>query len=44
MGTGAMQVTDLITHRSDLEGLPALCQGIYDRSISICKAMYVAKQ
>lgn len=39
---GKMKVEDLITHRSDLEGLPALCEGIYDRSISICKAMYSA--
>ena len=36
-----MIVTDLITHRSDLDGLPALCDGIHDRSINICKALFV---
>lgn len=38
---GKMQVTDLITHKSSLDGLPALCSGIHDHSILICKAMYV---
>ncbi|MCH3956766.1 MAG: galactitol-1-phosphate 5-dehydrogenase [Olsenella sp.] len=38
---GKMQVTDLITHKSSLDGLPALCSGINDHSILICKAMYV---
>lgn len=38
--TGEMQVTDLITHRSNLEDLPALTRGIFDRSVTICKAMY----
>lgn len=40
LDSGQMKVDDLITHRSDIEGLPALCQGIFDHSISICKAMY----
>lgn len=39
---GSMVVEDLVSHRSDLDGLPALCQGIYDKSISICKALYCA--
>ena len=38
---GKMKVTDLITHRSSLDGLPALCSGINDHSILICKVMYV---
>jgi len=38
-----MKVADLITHRSDLDGLISLCDGIHDRTINICKAMYVAK-
>ena len=42
MDSGEMEVEDLITHRSSLEDLPALCQGIFDHSISICKAMFVA--
>ena len=41
LDNGKIQVTDLITHRTDLDGLPALCQGIYDHSINICKAMFV---
>lgn len=41
---GKMKVTDLITHRSSLDDLPALCEGINDRSILICKAMYVPEE
>lgn len=37
---GKMRVTDLITHRANLDDVPALTRGIYDRSISICKAIY----
>ncbi len=37
---GKMVVTDLITHRATLDELPALTRGIFDRAISICKAMY----
>ena len=37
---GKMVVTDLITHRATLDELPALTRGIFDRTISICKAMY----
>jgi len=40
LDTGAMIVEDLITHKSSLDDLPALCQGIFDHSITICKAMY----
>lgn len=39
---GRMQVLDLITHRSDLDGLPQLCRDIYDQKVSICKALYSA--
>jgi hypothetical protein len=35
-------VEDLITHRSNLEDLPQLCDDIYTRKVSICKALYVA--
>lgn len=38
--SGKMVVTDLITHRSDLDNLPQLCDDIYNRRINICKAMY----
>jgi L-iditol 2-dehydrogenase len=40
MDEGRMQVTDLVTHRSGLDGLPQLCDDIYTRRISICKALY----
>ena len=40
MDSGAMQVEDLITHRSTLEDLPQLCKDIFERKVSICKAMY----
>lgn len=40
MDSGAMQVEDLITHRSSLEDLPQLCDDIYNRRVSICKALY----
>lgn len=39
---GTMQVLDLITHRSGLDELPKLCADIYERKISICKALYSA--
>ncbi|MBO4358603.1 MAG: zinc-binding dehydrogenase, partial [Erysipelotrichaceae bacterium] len=42
MDDGRMQVLDLVTHRSSVEGLPQLCQDIYDRKVVICKAMYSA--
>jgi len=38
-----MKVADLITHRSDLDDLPKLCDDIYNRKVTICKAMYVKK-
>lgn len=43
LDSGEMQVLDLITHRSDVDGMIELCHGIYDHSINICKAMYSAK-
>ena len=43
MDEGKMQVLDLITHKTDIEGLPLLCQDIYDRKVVICKAMYSAE-
>lgn len=44
MDSGAMQVEDLITHRSSLDDLPQLCDDIYNRRVSICKAMYTADE
>lgn len=41
---GVMQLEDLITHRCSLEALPQLCDDIYSRKVSICKAMYVKDQ
>ena len=40
LDSGAMKVEDLITHRSTLEDLPQLCEDIYTRKVSICKALY----
>ncbi|HWQ77971.1 MAG TPA: galactitol-1-phosphate 5-dehydrogenase [Anaerovoracaceae bacterium] len=40
---GKITVEDLITHRSDVDGIPAMCRGIYDRTLNICKAMFTAK-
>ena len=42
LDSGNMQVTDLITHRSNLDDLPQLCEDIFTRRVSICKAMYSA--
>ena len=39
---GVLKVDDLVTHKTDLNGLPDLMTGIYDRSITICKAIYSA--
>mgnify|MGYP002626899237 CR=1 FL=1 len=41
---GKLQVTDLITHRCDVEGLPQLCDDIFNRRVVICKAMYSAQK
>ena len=41
---GKMVVTDLITHRSNLDDLPKLCDDIYNRKVTICKAMYSTKK
>jgi Threonine dehydrogenase and related Zn-dependent dehydrogenases len=35
-----IKVEDLITHRSSIDGVPDMCQGIYDRTLNICKAMF----
>ena len=40
LDTGRMEVRDLITHRTGLDGLPKLCGDINDGRISICKAIY----
>ena len=40
LDAGRMQVLDLITHRSDLDHLPGLCRDIFERKVSICKALY----
>lgn len=40
LDAGIMQVEDLITHKSNLEDLPQLCDDIYNRKVSICKALY----
>lgn len=44
LDAGKMQVDDLITHRASLEELPGLCRDIYERRVTICKAMYSAGQ
>ncbi len=36
---GRMQVLDLVTHRIDIDMLPALCRDIYQHKISVCKAL-----
>lgn len=42
MDAGRIKTADLITHKASLEELPGLMQGIYDRSVTICKAIYQA--
>lgn len=37
---GKMQVVDLITHKVSLEDLPNLCDDIYNKKASICKAVF----
>lgn len=37
---GKMVVTDLITHKCSLDELPNLCDDIYNRKVTICKAIY----
>ena len=39
---GKIHFKDLITHTTDLDGLPSLCDKIHHKEISVCKAMYVA--
>lgn len=43
MDHNKIAVEDLITHRSDIDGVPAMCHGIYDHTLNICKAMYSGK-
>jgi L-iditol 2-dehydrogenase len=43
LDNGGMQVLDLVTHRSNLDDLPRLCKDIYERNVSICKALYSAE-
>ncbi len=40
MDTGRMFVGDLITHRSNIDGIPQLCEDIYMHRVNICKALY----
>lgn len=44
LDAGKMQVEDLITHRASLDELPGLCRDIYERRVTICKAVYSAEQ
>jgi len=37
---GRMKVLDLITHKTDLDGLKTLCEDIYANRINICKAIF----
>ena len=38
---GRLKITDLISHRVDIEKLPAFCKQIRDREISVCKAVCI---
>ena len=40
---GRLKVNDLITHTSDLEHLSELFEQIYQKEITICKAIYSSK-
>lgn len=40
LDNGQLEVADLITHRSNLEGLKDLFDQIYHKEITICKAIY----
>jgi len=40
MDSGQLQVEDLITHTSNLEGLPELVTHIKNHDLPVCKAMY----
>lgn len=42
MDRGGFHAEDLITHRADLARMPELMRDIYEKKISICKAMYCA--
>ncbi len=43
LGEGRLLVSDLITHRSDLKSLKALFDQIYNREVTICKAIYISE-
>lgn len=40
---GILRVTDIITHRASIETLPELCHQIYNRDVSVCKAICSAE-
>lgn len=40
---GKLVVSDLVTHRADLDGLKQLFDGIHSRELNICKAIYSAQ-
>ncbi|HWR23964.1 MAG TPA: galactitol-1-phosphate 5-dehydrogenase [Feifaniaceae bacterium] len=42
LDAGKLAVDDLITHRAALDELPGLVKDIYERRVTICKAMYSA--
>jgi len=44
MDKGKMVVEDLITHRCDLDVLPQLCRDIYDKKVTVCKALYSRRE
>ena len=44
MDRGLLQTTDLITHRSTVDTLPALCSQIKNREVSICKAICTTQE
>jgi len=43
MDEGRMMVDDLVTHRTGIAGLPKLCGDIYNKRVTICKALYNAE-
>lgn len=43
MDSGKFVCADLISHRVGIEEVPSLVEGIHNRSLSICKALYVSE-
>ena len=41
---GKLEVADLITHKASLENLKELFDQIYNKEITICKAIYSDKE